>query len=61
MRIALILVGLLVAAAGLLFTFQGIGAVGGSPMSNTTTWTILGPIIALVGVGLAVVGARRKP
>ena len=57
MRSAVVLVlgvvGVLVALAGLLFTLQGFGAVGGSPMSNTTTWSILGPIIALVGIGIA--------
>jgi len=30
---------------GLLFALQGFGMVGGSPMSNTTTWSVLGPII----------------
>ena len=38
---------LAVALFGLLFTLQGFGAVQGSPMSNTTTWSVLGPIIAL--------------
>lgn len=45
---------------GVLFTFQGVGAVQGSPMSNTTTWTVLGPLIALAGVGLAIAGWRRR-
>jgi hypothetical protein len=36
--------------------------VGGSPMSNTTTWSVLGPIIALIGIAMAGTGARRpKP
>ena len=34
------------------------GAVSGSTMSNTTTWSVLGPIIALVGVVIAVTGWR---
>ena len=45
---------------GVLFTLQGIGKVQGSFMSNTTTWTVLGPIIALVGLGLAIGGSRRR-
>ena len=62
MRIAIALLGVLVALFGLLFTLQGFGVVGGSPMSNTTTWSILGPIIALIGIVLAVAGWRgRKP
>jgi drug/metabolite transporter superfamily protein YnfA len=62
MRIVLVVVGVLVALFGLLFTLQGFGAVGGSPMSNTTTWSILGPIIALIGIAIAFAGSRaRKP
>lgn len=48
-----VVVGTLVALAGLLFTLQGFGVVSGSPMSNTTTWSVLGPIIALVGIVIA--------
>ena len=60
MRIALIVLGVIVALFGLLFTLQGIGVMpGDSPMNNTTTWTILGPIIALIGLALAF-GALRK-
>jgi drug/metabolite transporter superfamily protein YnfA len=60
MRHAVGVVGVLVTLFGLLFTLQGFGAVQGSPMSNTTTWSVLGPIIALVGVGLAVAAWRPR-
>jgi len=60
MRHAVGVVGVLVTLFGLLFTLQGFGAVQGSPMSNTTTWSVLGPVIALIGVGLAVAGWRRR-
>jgi protein-S-isoprenylcysteine O-methyltransferase Ste14 len=59
MRIAIGVLGVLVAAFGLLFSLQGFGVVGGSPMSNTTTWSVLGPIIAIVGLALAI-GAWRR-
>ncbi|MCV7130518.1 MULTISPECIES: hypothetical protein [Mycolicibacterium] len=58
MRIVIIAVGVLVALAGLLFALQGFGAVSGSPMTGTTTWSVLGPIIAIVGVVTAVAGWR---
>lgn len=58
MRQALLIVGILLALAGGLFTLQGFGAVQGSPMSNTTTWSVLGPIIAIAGVVLAFVNRR---
>jgi hypothetical protein len=60
MRIALIIVGVVVTLFGLLWALQGFGVVGGSPMSNTTTWSIIGPIVALIGIAIAVGAARRK-
>ncbi|MDX1883061.1 hypothetical protein [Mycolicibacterium sp. 120270] len=60
-RIIVVIVGVVVALFGLLFALQGFGVVGGSPMSNTTTWSILGPIIAVIGIAIAVAAARRRP
>ncbi len=59
-RVIVFALGVLVALFGLLFALQGVGVVGGSPMSNTTTWSVLGPIIALVGVAIAVGATRRR-
>ncbi len=58
MRNVIIVAGVLVALAGLLFTLQGFGAVSGSPMSNTTTWSVLGPIVALIGIAISVAAWR---
>ena len=52
--------GVVMALFGVLFTLQGFGAVQGSPMSNTTTWSGLGPIIAVIGVVLAIGGWRSR-
>jgi hypothetical protein len=52
-------IGIIVFAAGAVFTLQGVGVLKGSSMSNTTTWTILGPIIALVGAGIAFRAGRK--
>jgi hypothetical protein len=61
MRIAIVVVGVVVALFGVLFTLQGFGViVSDSPMTNTTTWSVLGPIIALIGVALAIAAARRR-
>ena len=57
----LITIGVIVALLGLLFTLQGLGVVGGSAMSGSTLWAILGPIIAIIGIVLVVVGLRRRP
>ena len=59
MRMALLSVGVALVLFGLLFTLQGFGAVQGSPMSNTTTWSVLGPIIAGAGLVLAVFNRPR--
>jgi hypothetical protein len=60
MRAAVVIVGVVVALAGLLFSLQGFGMVTGSPMTNTTTWSILGPLIALVGIAIAFAGWRWR-
>ncbi len=61
MRSAFVIaLGVCVALAGLLFALQGFGAVSGSTMSNTTTWSVLGPIIALIGIAIAFAGWRGR-
>lgn len=60
MRIAIAILGVVVALFGCLWALQGFGVVGGSPMSNTTTWSIIGPIVAVIGVALAVGALRRR-
>jgi hypothetical protein len=46
-------IGIVIMLAGIVFTLQGVGVLSGSGMSNTTTWSILGPIIAIAGGVLA--------
>jgi hypothetical protein len=46
-------VGLIVALFGLIWALQGFGVLQGSPMSNTTTWSIIGPVTALIGIVIA--------
>jgi hypothetical protein len=59
MRIILVAIGIVLALFGALWALQGFGVVGGSPMSNTTTWSVIGPITVLVGIAIAVFGWRR--
>ena len=51
--------GVLVALLGLIWALQGFGVLLGSPMSNTTTWSIIGPITVLVGIVIAVLSWRK--
>ncbi|MGV8907532.1 MAG: hypothetical protein ACOH1Y_00975 [Propionicimonas sp.] len=46
--------GILLIALGLVWTLQGVGILGGSAMSGSMTWAIVGPIIAIVGIYLVV-------
>lgn len=55
----LIGVGVLVTVAGVVFALQGFGVLGGSAMSGTSLWAVLGPVIAIAGLILAMIGLRR--
>ena len=53
--------GALLMVAGVIFTLQGLGDIGGSPMAGVTLWAVIGPIIAVIGLALAITGLRRRP
>ncbi|HCB04799.1 MAG TPA: hypothetical protein PLZ93_11930 [Nocardioides sp.] len=60
--LGLSLAGLMV-LVGALWTAQGLGWVGGSSMSGESSWAIIGPIVAGLGVALAITiigNARQK-
>jgi hypothetical protein len=59
-QIVLVLIGLVAALAGLFWTLQGLGYVGGSFMSGATVWAVIGPIVALVGLVLITLGLRSR-
>lgn len=53
--------GAVVAVLGAVFSLQGFGVLKGSAMSNTTTWSVAGPLILVVGLLAVWLGARRRP
>ena len=53
-------VGLLAVVLGALWTLQGLDVVGGSVMSGVSVWAIIGPVVAVAGLVLIVVGVRRR-
>jgi hypothetical protein len=53
-------VGVLVTIAGVIFALQGFGVLGGSAMSGSSVWKVIGPLIAIAGVAIAATGLRRR-
>jgi len=60
-RVMLIGTGFVLTLAGVVFTLQGVGVLGGSVMSGVTFWAVAGPVIALAGVTIAALGLRDRP
>lgn len=60
MRNFLIGLGVLLVLMGVVWTLQGLGYIGGSFMSGSTTWAIIGPCTAVAGLALAAVTYRRR-
>jgi hypothetical protein len=61
MKWGLVIVGVLLLLAGIVFALQGAGDLGGgSSMDNNSFWIYAGAATAVVGAILAVVGLRMK-
>lgn len=60
-RVMLVGTGFVLTLAGVIFTLQGVGVLGGSVMSGVTFWAVAGPVIALAGVTIAALGLRDRP
>jgi hypothetical protein len=59
-KILLVVAGSLVTIAGVVWTLQGAGLIGGSSMTGVRLWLLIGPIVALGGLALAVTGLRHR-
>jgi hypothetical protein len=55
-------IAVLMVLVGALWAGQGLGWIGGSSMSGDATWGVIGPIVAGLGVALAItiVGNMRR-
>jgi hypothetical protein len=56
----LMIVGLVAVLLGGVWALQGSGVIGGSVMSSSTIWLVIGLVLVVVGVALIVVGARGR-
>jgi hypothetical protein len=59
MKWTLRIAGALLVATGAVWTLQGVGMLGGSPMTGDRTWAVVGPVVAVVGLVLIGLGLRR--
>ena len=60
MRIALIIAGALLIVTGGVWLLQGINVLPGSFMTGQTKWAIYGALSFALGVGLLLVGSKRR-
>ncbi|TLZ80791.1 MAG: hypothetical protein E6K05_07600 [Methanobacteriota archaeon] len=61
MRMIAVIIGVLIALAGVVWALQGIGVMPGSFMSNNPPWIWIGAGTALFGIVLAAFGLRAGP
>lgn len=59
-RVVLVAAGALIAAAGIVWTLQGLGYVTGSFMTGATVWAVIGPATAVAGLALIAFGLLRR-
>lgn len=52
--------GVIACLIGGVWFFQGIGVIKGSPMTGTTTWTVIGAIVLIAGLALVVTGLKKR-
>jgi hypothetical protein len=57
---AIMVVGAALVFVGALWTGQGLGYIGGSFMTGSTLWAVIGPIVVIVGAAMLVVSRRRR-
>jgi hypothetical protein len=55
-----VVVGIVMLLVGGLWTLQGLGYVGGSFMSGTAVWAVIGPAVAGLGLALIIVALQRR-
>ena len=59
-QVLLVVIGLAAVVAGIIWTLQGLGYVGGSFMTGATVWAIIGPVVAVAGLVLLAVAGRAR-
>ncbi|GAA4381057.1 membrane protein [Nocardioides caricicola] len=55
-----VVAGAVLVVMGLVWTLQGFDVIEGSAMSGTTTWSVIGPVVVVIGAALVWVGLRGR-
>jgi hypothetical protein len=58
--ILMIATGVVIAIVGAFWALQGFSVVGGSLMSGNSAFEVVGPVVALAGLGLVAAGLLRR-
>lgn len=56
----LVVVGLVCLLIGGIWALQGFGVIGGSFMTDSPTWLVIGLVVAVAGLALLLVAARGQ-
>jgi hypothetical protein len=56
--LVLVVVGAVVVLLGGVWALQGSGVLGGSTMTGSTMWLVIGIVLVVVGAAVIVFGAR---
>lgn len=55
-----VVIAVVCALVGIVWLGQGLGLIGGSPMTNDSKWAIIGAVLLVVAVVIGM-SARRRP
>ena len=60
MRTSRLILAALLALVGLVWIGQGVGAIGGSMMTGSPFWAVMGAVLLVVAVVVVVLERRRQ-
>lgn len=55
-----LVIGVLMLVVGGVWTFQGLGYLEGSPMTDESFWAIVGPVVAGLGLAAIIVSLQNR-
>jgi drug/metabolite transporter (DMT)-like permease len=61
MRSSRLIAGLVLGLIGVLWLGQGVGLIGGSPMSGSAIWAVIGAALLVVAAVILALETRRSP